>query len=431
MFLSCKGWLLLPLLFIASFLHSQEIAPYSRFGIGEPYSSAFTASKGMGRLSAGYRDPLHINPINPASYSNIGLTTLETGFNLNTRRITDGQTQKSFSTGDGFLDYFSLGFPASSKFGTSFGIIPYSKMNYSFSETRNDTTIGETTRLYDGSGRTYRLYAGAAWRTPNSDTSKHTFSVGLNFVYAFGNLTRNDIVDFQDRSFYNTQIVSVARLSNFALNPGIQYRRKMNDSLSVVIGAYSSFPVFVNSEETIDWSRFVSVTGGSIIVDTAYQYSERNKNIKVPVEAGVGMTIGNDSKWSAGVDARYSVWKDAEVFSSEALLKNSMEISAGGEFRPDFTSKNIFKNMVYRAGAYYDNGYLEVDKQRISEYGFTFGFSILPVKTVLYKLNFSFDTGKSGTTSNGLLSETFFRAYIGFTLNAAGSDRWFMKPKYD
>lgn len=423
--------LLLPMIILSCALFSQEYSPYSRFALGEPVSSSFSAPKGMGRLAAGYRDPLHINFNNPASYSNLALTTLETGFKFSTKNITDGQTGASYRAGDGFFDHLALGFPAGPKAGVSAGIVPYSEMNYNFESSysflpEGDSVPVDVLRVYEGSGRTYQLYAGVAYRYPKGDTATNTFSLGLNVMYIFGNLARSDTLRFQRQGFYSTRIVSDSRLNNLALNPGIQFKRRINDSLSVVIGAYCLLPVSVNSSAYLKWDRFVVSGSGSATVDTIYENSQDNDKIKIPVDIGFGATIGNANKWMAGVDLKYALWEDVELFSDEATLENSIEARIGGEFRPNIKAKSLFKISTYRLGAFYNSGYLKVDNQRIMEYGVTFGMDI-PIKTMFSRMNFSFEAGNKGTTAKGLVSETFFRGYIGLTLN----DKWFIKPKYD
>jgi hypothetical protein len=245
-------------------------------------------------------------------------------------------------------------------------------------------------------------------------------------MYIFGDLIRSDTLRFQRQGFYSTRIISDTRLNNLAVNPGIQYRRKINDSLSVVLGVYCLVPVAIGSSEYLKWDRFVVSGSGAATIDTIYENSQDNDKVKIPIDIGFGATVGNTSKWMAGFDVKYSLWEDVELFSREATLENSVEARIGGEYRPNFKSKSLFKISTYRLGAFYNSGHLKIDNQRIMEYGITFGMDV-PIKTLFSRLNFSFEVGNKGTTNKGLVSETFFKAYIGLTLN----DKWFIKPKYD
>ncbi len=417
---------LLPFFLVPLFILSQEIEPYSRFGLGQVDNSVFSAQKGMGGLAAAYRDPFYINFMNPASYTGLSLTTLESGVNFTTKNIEDGQTGKTYRAGDGFFDYLAFGFPAGKRAGLSFGLIPYSEMNYNFTQTR-EYDVGSAKKFYEGTGKIYQLYLGGAYRFPKMDTTNSSFSIGMNFVYLFGNIDRRDILQFSPHDYYNTRITSSARMSNAALNIGFQYKRKLNDKIDGVFGAYSYFPVSVNSTQEETWARYLRLSSGSFVVDTVYQEFADVANMKIPVETGVGITFGEKNHWSAGVEFRYKLWSQVESFSTDALMEDSWDFRAGGEIRPDAApNASILKRLAYRIGGFYDQGYLNIDGTRISEAGATFGFGV-PLKTSFARLNFSFDVGNRGTTTNELIKETFFRAYLGFTFN----DKWFIKPKYD
>ena len=132
------------------------------------------------------------------------------------------------------------------------------------------------------------------------------------------------------------------------------------------------------------------------------------------------------NKFKAGLEVRLQNWNNVEDIANTGVLQNALELRAGGEIQPDYLSNRLVKRAIYRLGAYYSTGYLEVLDHDISEYGITFGLSV-PIKSAVSRLNFSFETGNRGTVKDGLISETFFRAYIGFTLN----DKWFIKRKYD
>src|SRR5690606_1662286 len=82
--------LLLIFLLAVSFLcaEAQEIAPYSKYGLGDLRGAGFTAQSSMGRITSAYRDPVHINFANPASYSALQLTTLEGGMGISSKTFT-------------------------------------------------------------------------------------------------------------------------------------------------------------------------------------------------------------------------------------------------------------------------------------------------------------------------------------------------------
>ena len=415
----------LPLLLLSVLAFSQEIEPYSRFALGQTANSVFSASKGMGGLAAAYRDQFYINFLNPASYSSLSLTTLETGVKFTTQKIKDGQTGKSYRAGDGFFDHFALGVPIGKRAGLSMGLLPYSYMQYDFEQTKI-YDIGSSQKLYQGSGTIYQLYFGGGYRFPKMDTSVNLFSVGMNVVYLFGKTDRSDILEFSPQDYYNMRITSSARMNNLALNIGVQYRRDLSKKVYGLLGAYVYAPVSVSSTQNESWARYLKLSSGIFIIDTVHAAKTDVPGMKIPVEAGAGLSFGEKNHWMIGAEFRYKMWSEVESFSTDATLEDSWEVRAGAELRPNAISTKFLNRVAYRLGGFYDAGYLNIDGTKIPEFGATFGFGI-PLKTSFARLNFSFDAGSRGTTANQLIKETFLRAYIGFTFN----DKWFLKPKYD
>ncbi len=428
-----RFFFLLPLLIYGLCSFAQETSPYSRFGLGEVSRPAFIAAKGMGGLGAAYRDPLHINMVNPASYSSLALTTFEGGLNFVNKKLKDGTSNNNYSTGDAFLDYLALGFPVAKNAGASFGIVPYSRVNYSFSSARNDSILGDSRKIYNGNGRVYQLYGGGGYRLFGADTSKHALSLGFNVAYLFGRVERDDFQQFSDRTFYNSRINATNRISNMVLNIGAQHRIMFNQEYSMVIGAYSLFPVLSRSKEDITWDRYVVLSGGIETVDTVYQNNYLREDLKIPGEYGVGATLMKRNKFAVGGEFKYNLWSKTESISDDATLSDSWEVRIGTELRPRY-SQSFVKRSAYRLGGFYNNGHITIGEQRIREYGMTFGFG-LPKKMdqeslitkFIWELNFTLEAGSRGTLNNGLIRETFIVAYLGFTLN----DKWFVKRKYD
>src|ERR1700752_1548598 len=109
----------------SSFAQTVTSSPYSRYGIGELQPGTFGQNIAMGHTGVGFSNPYNINPVNPASYYSIKLTTLEAAFNANffTYKTTN-DVQKANSTS---LTYLALGFPIwAGKIGASAGLTPYS-----------------------------------------------------------------------------------------------------------------------------------------------------------------------------------------------------------------------------------------------------------------------------------------------------------------
>src|ERR1035438_714777 len=77
-----KKWILSCLFIMGIVINSKAQSgsnPYSRFGIGDLQNNGFTENQGMGDASIAVHEPFNINFSNPASYSDLKLTSFEFG----------------------------------------------------------------------------------------------------------------------------------------------------------------------------------------------------------------------------------------------------------------------------------------------------------------------------------------------------------------
>lgn len=413
-------------LFSQSYLSKgQEVSPYSQYGIGDLQSKNFAAAKGFGGASTAFRNSLFMNPVNPASYSAIALTTMEFGVNANYKSMQIGDSV--YTTGDGFIDYVALGFPIKQNIGMSFGLIPLSKTNYSYQQTIDDPDIGEVSKLYRGKGRLYRLYAGAAYQYPKTDTSKHLFSVGANMVYIFGQNEYAQGISFpSSQNAFNSRQTSEVRFGDFAWDLGVQYKLKLKKSQYFVFGASAEMPFNVKTTRTNTYEKFRQISTQYTIVDTVGTSEAIKEKVGLPFVYRFGFSYSKSERINTYLDLEYSTWSRFNPsFQRDADYTDSWKLSAGLEYSPK-PSKKFFNRMIYRLGAYYDKGFYSIDGEQISEFGTSFGFSV-PLKSAFSKINVSLEGGSKGTNAQNLIKENFFRAYISLTLN----DKWFIKRKYE
>ena len=115
------------------------------------------------------------------------------------------------------------------------------------------------------------------------------------------------------------------------------------------------------------------------------------------------------------------------MFDESDDLSNSMKISAGMQFTPDYNSiTKYYKRIDYRFGASYSNTPLFLEGNQLNEMSVSFGFGI-PVKKSRTKYDFSCTIGKRGTTEGNLIKEQFVR----LALSVSYDGIWFLKRKYD
>ena len=420
---------------------AQESDPYSRFGLGNLSQDAMSATQGMGGITAGYSTAYHINHANPASYADIGLTTFEVGVNANAVGI---KTRDSIYNGvNGSVSHIAIGIPlVRGKWGMSFGLLPYSFVNYNFTNTSIDTN-----QVYTGKGSLYQAYLGTAYKIKD-------FSIGINAGYLFGSVNYSRGYIFPDSvGAYNIQNLSTTRVFGFIYNIGLQYRHRilkktsqnsLKSDVFFTIGAQGMYNVNVNTRVSSQWQRYTgSGNDPQVVIDTPLNYSDRVGKITIPYNYSAGFSIGNETWWLVGADFKYTGWNQF-VNGASALptgpnwsLGDSWRIMAGAGIVPDYDSRNFFARIQYKIGGYYGKNELEYRAteggpgSHLSEYGATLGLSVPILFNGLFReaahFHFTADIGSKTPGVSGLISETNYRFNFGFTLNNV----WFVKRKFD
>ena len=100
--------LLIAFLTITHVIFSQNVgsnSPYGRYGYGVLSNPSIGASEAMGGISYGLRRSQHVNPGNPASYSELDSLTFifDMGVSGHLDRMNDGINSRDFYNGN--LEY--------------------------------------------------------------------------------------------------------------------------------------------------------------------------------------------------------------------------------------------------------------------------------------------------------------------------------------
>jgi hypothetical protein len=393
----------------------------------------------MGDIVTGYSSSFHINHANPASYADIGLTTFEVGVNADAISI---KTRDSiYNALNGSVSHVAIGIPLiRGKWGMSFGLLPYSFVNYNFTNTTVDTN-----QVYTGKGSLYQVYLGTAYKIKD-------FSIGINAGYLFGSVDYSRGYSFPDSiNAYNVQNLSTTRVYGFIYNVGLQYRKRimkkttqniLKSDVFFTIGAQGSTDVNVSTRVSSNWQRYYN-SASPVTVDTPLSYADRIGKITIPYNFSTGISVGNESWWLVGVDFKYTGW--SKFVNDESALPTGPNWSLGDSWRasvgagivPNFESRNVFGRIQYKIGGYYAQNELEYHATEgaagthLSEYGGTFGVSVPILTNALYReaahFHFSMDVGAKTPGVPGLISEATYRFNFGFTL----CNVWFIKRKFD
>ena len=312
------GIIFLALLFTARESLSQGFSPYSRYGLGYLPSDVFSSTRAMGGIATGYSSAFHINHTNPASYADIAITTFEVGVNVDAATV---HTKDSAYNGvNGTVSHVAIGVPLiRNKWGLSFGLLPYSFLNYDFANKDVDTS-----KVYTGKGSLYQLYVGTAYRIKD-------FSIGINGGYVFGKLDYTKGFAFTDSiGAYNVQNATSLKVGGFVYNIGIQYKKRvlkkspqnsLKSDIFITAGAQGTTSVRLNARTSSQWQRYINLSDVPTVIDTPLSYAEQKGKVTIPYNFSLGLTAGNENWWLVGIDFKYAGWSRFAYSLNDYVLK--------------------------------------------------------------------------------------------------------------
>lgn len=384
-------------------------SPYTRYGYGDLSDQSFGNSKAMGGIAFGLRDGAQINPLNPASYTAIDSLTFlfEGGVSLQNMNIS-GSGVKLNAKNSSF-DYLAMQFRLHPRIAMSIGLLPFSNVGYSVSDSKVDNGVSQT-RSFTGDGGLHQLYGGIGVKVLKN------LSLGVNASYFWGDITRTRTIIYPatSESYSYIQQMGVS-ISDYKLDFGTQYTLDFNKKHSMTIGAVFSPKHKLNNDYTV--TTQVSTTNSNNLDAT----------LELPNTFGVGFTYNYDKRLTVGADYSLQQWSktkfgvntsdDAvrEDFNETYTYCNRHKVSVGAEYIPNLMGRSYLSHIKYRLGAYYTTPYYKIGgKEATREYGVTAGFG-LPVPRSRSILSISGQFVRISGQESAFVNENIFRVSIGLT----------------
>jgi hypothetical protein len=412
-------------------------SPYSQYGLGTINNGLLPQTRAMGGIStainkiSGYNT---INLLNPASYSNISLTTIDIGVYGNVSTLKQGSITGE-RNGNFRLSHFNFAAPVTKHSAISFGLVPYSELGYNYRQsaanfgTGSPTDTNSVNYIYSGDGGLSKAYAGYGFAI-----GKH-FSVGGNVSYVFGNLRKfrsTEVPALQNAGFLSSRNEQSNSVSGVNFDYGAQLSFDLAESKHLVFGYAGSAGNNLNSKISNVVSQYISSVDGSASAafDTISNQVISNGKIKLPLMHRLGISLQKDGKYLIGADYSRSNWSNLAIGGVNQGLQNSESYSLGGQITPNNNSIHSYLALIdYRLGVRYDKTYIKLSNTDIKQYSVSAGLGLpLPRNGgAFYKINLAAEYGQRGTLSNNLIKENIISFHIGFTLN----DTWFQKYRFD
>lgn len=403
-----------------------ENSPYSRYGLGDKVPGMNILNRGMGGVSAAYSDFQSVNFINPASYSQLKLTTFDFGLEIDSRTIRSIDPPKKFNGVSPIISYVQIGIPLTKNWGMNFGLKPVTRINYSI-DRRSSTSFDSLHTRFEGDGGTNEVFFGTGYKIGN-------FSLGANLGYLFGSknyhtyttILPDSINPFHYRSNHTNQV----NFGGFVVNGGIQYNQKLGKTLSLQLGAYGNMQTEMKASEDVIVETFSETANGNVRIDSIFSRTDDEGKLQYPASYGAGMILKNGERWLLGVDYSAAKWSQYRLFNVQDNVQDSWKLSVGGQVIPNYLNpRSYWGRVAYRAGFSFGKDYVAADGD-LDMFTFSLGLG-LPMRRPNYSnqvsmINTSLEFGQRGNKEN-IVKENFFRLSFGLTL----SDIWFQKRKYD
>ncbi len=405
--------------------YAQNVTtPYSMYGYGILSDRATSMQRQMGSVGYAMNSGRQINVMNPASYASIDSLTFlfDIGADLTIMSQKEGAVKEN-ATGGG-LDYVTMQFPICKFMGASIGMLPYTSVGYAFGK---DVTHGALQN--QGSGGINLAYFGLSGKYAG-------FSLGFNVAYSFGNI----INDYYTTPTTSGQTLTehVMKVRDWDLVIGAQYTAALSRTERITVGATFTPKKSLHGDTwvtTQSWDPSALGTAPNAIDTVAYGKMKGNYETPMSVGAGFSYSHERNSRWMLEADVTFQQWSKAKysplyqignpdnmVFQG-MKFNNRTRYALGGEFVPKIRG-NYFQRMAYRAGAYYSNDYLNIQGNKLKEYGLTagFGFNTPEGKTMI---NLGFEWKHRKGSPQPMITENYFNITLGINVN----ELWFWQRR--
>lgn len=419
---------------VGYFLNAQSISnsPYATYGIGDVKYDNTIETSSMGGISTAYISDFtsNFNFANPANNTNFGLTSIKLeATNENNYFKTNNNNTKSTKHST-YLSNISLAFPISSKVKMGFLYQPYSSKSYDLIQTQTVTnqqtneTITYANR-FTGKGTLSTAQAAVSYNVGSG------FSVGARANFYFGNLYDVNEFTATNAEFINGyETKNSIKNFNFTLATSYQHLNPSSDK-KLTLGATATFGNTSNITTDYKNSTYYYTTGDTKLGETIIEQKNTSSKNLLPLQASIGAGYGSENEWFVSAQVDYKKGETVSYFGKTYDFQDTYKISAGGWYLPNYNNfRNYFSRVVYRYGAFYERGGLNIYGNNINRYGISAGV-LLPFKSSniqrMSGLELGIEAGKRGTLNNNLIRQNYINLKVGFNF----ADKWFRKSLYN
>ncbi len=406
---------------------------YSLYGVGERLEHSTSQSAMMGHAGASMRSGGYVGLVNPALFSDQGVTTFSAGASLATVRGEDARTADVSTGTAGDVAALHLGIPLlMGRLGVAIGYRPYSRVNYRAALEDSISVEGEFapyTLNQEGSGGLQQLTAGIGTRIGEA------VQIGASAEFLFGTQEFLQRTQFDDRAFTQTRQSRSTRLSGVTATVGgaVTARALRADDDALTFAASLTLPTSLSATRT-------STLGESLDRDTLRAPDgslSLDGTVDLPLTARGGLTYRSGARWAASVGGLYEPWAGFEstlplggfdAANSFDVLDDRWRVGGGVEVTPagrDLRASTL-RRTSYRLGGYAERGLYSPSGQNVTALALTGGLSV-PNRLTGARFDLGVEVGTRGSTTGVLVRDSFLKG----TLTINFGERWFVRRQYN
>lgn len=405
-------------------------SPYTRYGFGEVVKPTSIATKALGGVSQGIRNPYIINSANPASYTAVDSLTFLFDFGVSAGVSILREPQGNDSRLMGNFEYLRVMFPVGKYLAMSGGIEPYARRGYVFGATTSTTGDAQTqtdyTRRYSGAGDYSKLYLGLSGKLLPS------LSLGINGTFLFGSESRSRQVFYLAGNPQNPSFTDELSIRAFSLDLGAQYHYRFGkeNENQFVVGL--SFTPTIPLRATVKSAGYMSSSESGTTTALGDPTEKTSSDTyKLPMQLALGSSLSLRGHYLFAVDLAYRAWNKTKL-SDVASSRDEWSWAAGFQWIPNSRSRAFFDRVAYRVGFNGANSYFTFPvgnpskQEGYYKLGASLGFG-LPVVDRRSQINLSIDYSYLMPSNGSLLKEH----YIGLSLGLMFNEAWFRRARVD
>ncbi len=424
---------------LSAMAQSGTNSPYSQFGLGKLSDQSQGLNRGMNGVGLAFREKNQVNYINPASYSAVDSLTFvfDIGMSLQNTNFKENGISKNAKNAD--FEYAVGSFRLVRHVGMSFGVVPYTNVGYSYSNTSTvdnynilpstDSNVTQT-QSYTGDGGIRQLFIGAGWETPIKG-----LSIGANIGYLWG-----DVNNYVTNSYSDSYVKSLARqyttdISSYKASFGLQYSYQIGKDDVATVGITYTPGHNLNADAEL---RVITSNTQSSVNDTTLMTA--TDAMSIPTELGLGLSYKRGTKWLLGLDYTFQKWSSATLpvytesnstatYTAQTnVFSDRHKINIGGQYCKDNMGRHFTDRLRYRFGASYASSYIKTaNGNGPKELSISAGIGIPIMNAWNNRSTLNLGVQWQNLHGKDLLTENTLLINIGLTFN----ESWFAKWKFE